>query len=42
MTAHEEANARRLITQAVDASGAPQPAVDRYEVVLWKVDNVDL
>jgi heme-degrading monooxygenase HmoA len=39
MTAHEQANAPRLIAQAVDASGVPEPTVERYEVVLWELDG---
>jgi heme-degrading monooxygenase HmoA len=39
MTTHERANARRFIAQAVEASGVPEPTVERYEVVLWKVDG---
>jgi heme-degrading monooxygenase HmoA len=38
MTAHERANAQRFIAQAVEASGVPEPTVERYEVVLWSVD----
>ena len=39
MTAHERANAQRFIAQAVEASGVPKPTVERYEVVLWKLDG---
>ena len=37
MIAHERANAQRFIAQAVEASGVPEPNVERYEVVLWEV-----
>jgi hypothetical protein len=39
MSAHERLTAPRFIAQAVEASGVPVPTVDRYEVVLWNVDE---
>jgi hypothetical protein len=39
MTAHERANAQRLIAQAVDASGVREPTFELYEVMLWNVNG---
>jgi hypothetical protein len=38
MMDHERESAARLIAQAIEATGAPTPTVDRYEIVLWNVD----
>jgi heme-degrading monooxygenase HmoA len=41
MTAHEGSTAPGFIAQAVDAAGVTVPTVERYEVVLWQVDETD-